>query len=677
MHTPQKIEIDPQNLLNEMTLSVVSSSATCSRIDSLIGKQVAGKYEILSLLGSSSTSSVYLVKHEALNKVMALKMIHPHLALDEKTVLRFQREAQAASLLDHPNIISVHDFGITNDGNPYLVMDYIQGTNLAVLLNEKEKLTPEISIHIISQVCSALEHAHHKGIIHRDLKPSNIMIVQSELEPNFVKIVDFGIAKFIREDSLSSQKLTHTGEVFGTPLYMSPEQCLGQKLDARTDIYSLGCVLYECLTGKQPLVGDTAYETIGKQINEIPAGLGNTITNKQLRAALEIVVFRTLAKDRTKRYKSMNHFKDDLDLIARGNAKSWFTRLANILYLQQLKCGPIYKKIPTRIIATSIVLFIIFIGLFSWFLGLALRPEHNNYYQYILWETKRLPNYVPPTKLDAEVGTRIRTQLMNLMITARPDIVSSEDFQQPAPGRLLNFTNSVLKNQVKISLSNKQTVKVLQDLADDLWRDGYYQIASLAYQEAATGQLHLKNDQQALKFAQEDLNRMSLYLVSQNRWPELFDTYSQLAHVWYLKPASERDPDQLRLFFCRYADICHNLNSFIASEKEKQNKLQLAETLLIGAMKKNISDGNFHESTALPEIALAILYRHEGKLDKAYKQYKQAYLLLEKTNPNNKRQYAIFLGNYGDFLWETKHYQESIEAKLRSAMLKLSLHLSI
>jgi serine/threonine protein kinase len=234
--------------------------------DNYIGTCLDGRFQILSLIGEGGTSYLYLAQHLLLDKQVAVKVLK-HGAYDQY-LQRFLNEAKTATLLDHPNIARVDSFGVTEKG-PFIVMDYIDGQPLSKMLETDGRLSPSAAVRLFGKVADALSHAHKQGVVHRDLKPSNIMLTKSG-EP---KIVDFGIAKLIDPGEISaSQHLTQTGQLLGTPAYMSPEQVSGKKTDARTDIYSLGCVMYEALTGKRPFEGNTPLETMYKHLNDpIPA----------------------------------------------------------------------------------------------------------------------------------------------------------------------------------------------------------------------------------------------------------------------------------------------------------------------------------------------------------------------------------------------------------------------
>ncbi len=282
-----------------------------------VGTVVAGRYEVLSLIGEGGMSYVYRVRHTGLGRVMALKMMQPDYCDRPEMVRRFEQEARAAAALSHPNVVNVHDFGLTEEGSLYLVMDFLAGSSLADLIDSSGPLALHDALPIFIQACNGLEEAHQKGILHRDLKPSNIMLVPWEDGRYQVKIVDFGIAKLLPGGSMDYYRITRSGELIGSPLYMSPEHCLGRDLDARSDIYSMGCVMYEALTGKLPFEGATVYEIFFKQLNQRPAGLASVISNPKACSSMETIIGACLSKNPSRRYESMSllkaHLKELLD----------------------------------------------------------------------------------------------------------------------------------------------------------------------------------------------------------------------------------------------------------------------------------------------------------------------------------------------------------------------------
>lgn len=301
----------------EVSIVVQSDSdhAVSSEPEDLIGQTIDGKYLIESHIGGGGMGQVYKARHLHLkSKVVAIKLLQSRGGLDAQQIMRLQKEANAVSYLSHPNIVAVHDFGVSPEGQPYMVMDYFDGRPLNLILEEKGKLGLDALLNIVGQVCSALAHAHEKGVVHRDIKPSNIMVGADEQNGELVKVVDFGIAK-LTEEQVDS-RLTQTGDVLGSPLYMSPEQCLGQNIDGRTDIYSLGCVMYECVTGKSPFVGANVMETLHKQMNESPAKFPATASDDRRQKGLEAIVFKMLAKARTSRFQYMVEVATELKKLS-------------------------------------------------------------------------------------------------------------------------------------------------------------------------------------------------------------------------------------------------------------------------------------------------------------------------------------------------------------------------
>ena len=278
------------------------------------GSVLLEKYKVINLLGRGGMGSVYRVEHLHLQKQYALKFLHKHQANDAAW-RRFETEARAANKLDHPNLVKVHDSGLLEDGQPYFIMDLVEGESLSEMLKNIGRLPLEKALKIFIQVGFALSYAHSNGVIHRDVKPSNIMIASTNTEDAqgvLVKVVDFGIAKLTRQDEFNQQTLTKTGEIFGSPLYMSPEQCLGGTIDKRCDLYSLGCVFFEALTGAPPLVGDNALATMMKHQSETPVSLKEASMGIEFPAKMEAIVAQLLQKDPELRYQSAQHLTADL-----------------------------------------------------------------------------------------------------------------------------------------------------------------------------------------------------------------------------------------------------------------------------------------------------------------------------------------------------------------------------
>ncbi len=287
------------------------------------GTVLLEKFKILELLGQGGMGSVYRVDHLLMNQQFALKCLNKF-QTEDAGWRRFKNEAKAAHMLDHANLIKVYEFGLLPGGQPFFLMELVEGVTLADEIERLGHLPVERVIKIFIQVAFAIGYAHDNRVIHRDLKPSNIMLVskKAESDPEVVKVVDFGIAKLTGVDEFNQQTLTKTGEIFGSPLYMSPEQCMGIAVDHRSDLYSLGCVLYEALTSAPPFMGESALSTMMKHQSELQASMKEASLGMHFPTALEKVVNKLLEKDPQNRYQSAGQLASDLIHVERTLSNS-------------------------------------------------------------------------------------------------------------------------------------------------------------------------------------------------------------------------------------------------------------------------------------------------------------------------------------------------------------------
>ena len=279
--------------------------------DPFIGRTISERFVVESIIGEGGMGVVYKAWQAEQKQGVAVKILRQEFSDDDLSVKRFKHEAMAASRLSHSHIVALYDYGTTVDDYLYMVMEIIDGKSLAQLEREKRSIGVARTIKIITQVCDALDHAHQNAVVHRDLKPGNIMLTEFEDEPDYVKLVDFGLAKLL--DQQGDPELEPKGEVLGSPLYMSPEQCLGRNLDGRSDIYSLGIVLYEALTGKVPYIGRTAQETIEMQVKNEPESFAAKRADLYIPEQLEAVVRKSLAKDPNARQQTMRELALELE----------------------------------------------------------------------------------------------------------------------------------------------------------------------------------------------------------------------------------------------------------------------------------------------------------------------------------------------------------------------------
>jgi serine/threonine protein kinase len=291
--------------------------------DSLVGATLNDRYDVTRKIGEGGMGVVYEAKHTLIGKRVAIKVLLDKYAQKADIVARLQQEARLASSIGHEHIVDITDFGETSDGRTYVVMEFLEGESLAQLLAREGPLPPARAIAIARQVSGALFAAHGKGIVHRDVKPENVFIIRRN-DRDFVKVVDFGISKALKpegSDGDSSPRLTHTGMVLGTPLYMSPEQARGEDdLDHRIDVYAVGVILYELLTGEVPFRGTNYLNVIAQVLSGAPRTPSQVRPDLSISPALESVVMKAMAKDRAHRYATMEELDADLVKLEKGDS---------------------------------------------------------------------------------------------------------------------------------------------------------------------------------------------------------------------------------------------------------------------------------------------------------------------------------------------------------------------
>jgi eukaryotic-like serine/threonine-protein kinase len=266
----------------------------------MVGRTFLGRYEAIRLLGEGGMGRVYLAKQTDLQRQVVVKVMHDHVASDPKFRERFQRETLMMARFQHPYVVALYDASVTDPQGPCIVMEYIRGITLDTLLQRNTRLTPGRAGRLLSQLCEALQAAHGEGIIHRDLKPANLMVVDSDTPYEKIKVMDFGLAKLV--DARLPNKASDTGADFavGTPGYISPEQVRGEELTHRSDLYSVGIILFELLTGKLPFTGDETMDVLLKHATEVPPPF-STVSASWIPPSIEKVVQSCLAKDPNER----------------------------------------------------------------------------------------------------------------------------------------------------------------------------------------------------------------------------------------------------------------------------------------------------------------------------------------------------------------------------------------
>jgi len=306
----QSQNVSPAVDFDEEGDEVLASSG--GYMTNLIGKTIDGKYLIESMLGEGGMAVVYLSNHTVMERRVVIKVMQGWLLSNKKSIERFQRECKVTAKLNHPNIVTVYDVGDINGKAPYLVMEYIQGESLADKIHRQGALSFEATADIIIQLCSGLQEAHAAGIIHRDLKPDNVLLQNKSDRPDWVKIVDFGISHLVHGQA---QRLTKTGRMVGTPEYIAPEQLKDKPMDMRTDLYALGIMMYEMLTGQVPFGGESAEAILMKHLLEMPQPMSVHKPEFEDGTPFDEIILKLLQKEPDHRYQTAQELKIDVEML--------------------------------------------------------------------------------------------------------------------------------------------------------------------------------------------------------------------------------------------------------------------------------------------------------------------------------------------------------------------------
>jgi len=328
-----------------------------------IGAIIKNRYQVVAYLGRGGMSTVYKALDMSTGRTVALKILHAELLSDNTRVQRFTQEAKTYRNLRHDHIVKTYDFFNDDAERHCLVMEYHEGKNLSEVLSDTGRLSIRRAIKVFSEICSALDHAHAQGIVHRDLKPSNIALVEKENDADYVKVLDFGIAKLMPNSDNTQLGLTQTGEIVGSPLYMSPEQCMAKPIDHRSDIYSLGCLMYEALTGEPPLMGGNVYETFHMQTHDRPRPLGDVRPEFKIGTQFEFIILKAMAKNPRHRYQTMVELQHALEQVGSFDAGSGIKKLVTKYNQRKIRERAAKGKgIPAIVTASITAVVIVGIG---------------------------------------------------------------------------------------------------------------------------------------------------------------------------------------------------------------------------------------------------------------------------------------------------------------------------
>lgn len=327
--------------------------------DPFIGREIlGGEFRLLEKIGTGGMGSVYRAAQPAMDRDVAIKILHPQLAVRKDLISRFRREARAMSQLTHPNTVKVFMYGeLEAGGSLYIVMEQLQGENLSRALKTRGPFSSPRAVELLVHVCGALQEAHDKGIVHRDLKPENIFLCREGGLVDYPKVLDFGLAK-IAETQLrpGSIQLTQEGMVFGTPEFMSPEQAQGKTLDRRSDVYSLAVILYEALTGKLPFLGETPMDYLKRHVMDPPIPLEERVPQLVFPGGLGQILSCALEKDPSERYQSCAEFADALRPYANPNYDPRVLARQNVWWRSRVVQGGYVGTVFVLVVVASVLM---------------------------------------------------------------------------------------------------------------------------------------------------------------------------------------------------------------------------------------------------------------------------------------------------------------------------------
>lgn len=417
-----------------------------------IGSMFADRYEILGRLGQGGMSTVYRARDTQTERVVAIKTLLPHLLGDEDNVKRFRREAQSISTLKHRNIIEVYEYAIAQDEMPYIAMEFMEGEPLSATLKREGRMAYQRAVPILIQVAEALGHAHAKSVVHRDLKPSNVLLRDIGDKKDVVGILDFGLAKFLPTGSVTATSLTSTGEIFGSPPYMSPEQCQGEKIDGRADIYSFGCMMYELLCGRPPLVGETPVATVMKHITQQPQRLTEACPEANIPPALEVICLKALAKEPNMRQQSMIELAEALQQFRSLQAVGMEYKPASVVDKGKLAVAR-HKKVAIGVgVAALILIGTVVAKINAW---IDDREERSNLAIFLL--------------IAATAGGGYVFYIDRKMRRPKVDVISAAAWNEPEAGAITDAATEAMR---------------VSKLADSQCAMGNYKVAEESYANA-------------------------------------------------------------------------------------------------------------------------------------------------------------------------------------------------
>ena len=640
----------------------------------------SGEYKILELIGRGGMSAVYKaqilgaenqnpllpIQRTHLGQVVALKVLLDRLLDDREHYKRFQQEVTMAKRLSHPNIVEVFDAGEI-DGRPFMVLEFIEGSTLSSICKENS-LPIQRALPIFKQICSAFAYAHQRNIVHRDVKPSNIMLAKKGDKTDIVKVVDFGIAKIVNETAMGSTQLTKTGDVFGTPAYMSPEQCRGESLDQRSDIYSFGIVMYETLTGHPPFVSDKAYTVMMKQASEMPRGLGDIDPDVGLVAKVENIIFKCLNKDLNARYQNMDQIIDDLE-----NAMHYRSQGFKFQALLSRKISSSFRNIfhglnNTQPAQKPLIISSIFIlVLASWLLwpvyGPGSCPSQNE--RTIAWQEPASSAYATDQKKFEQAEKALFDVEKSYRLLGKLGTEEGFNFQRQF-GDFYFLAESWFKSSQryyyaiqlipKLNLEDtEKAADVLLAMADCQLRNRGYDNCVLYGKQALSNYKHLMGNAQPLVYTLNSMKALALIGLSYAKLGNSQEADSAMQEFGALMAQGNR--------YVVEPEVTAPYAYAIGNYYFERGQYAKAETMYKYALELPLKDKIHKANVAASLNQLGLVYEKLKRTNDAQKCFDQAYrTLLEAGNAYDPR-IANILFNDADALWSSNKWWDSFQVQ--------------
>lgn len=650
--------------------------------EDFVGHTLAERYTLLSLIGKGGMSAVFQAKDLKLNKILAVKLLLPHLVSVNMNARRFKIEAQAASSLYHPNLISTYDYGVSDRGMPYIVMDLLEGKSLSEVLKEESPIAFTRALPIFIQIADALAHAHGKNVLHRDLKPSNVMLTTNSNSPDFVQLVDFGIAKMLPagDDEDGGHDLTRTGEIFGSPQYMSPEQCSSMPMDARSDIYSMGCLMYEVLAGYPPFKGENVMDTLFKQIHEAPPDMKTPDGCAEIPQRLKLIVFRCLAKDPAERYQSAAELSEELNRINQSATDIFIKQVQAKWQVFKLKRRPL-RKAEKRYLIISVALTVLLglasVKLISDFCAL---PEEisklglKQAFMPIVQEAPELPMNKQLMLRALETGFNKRVERLGPN-PERPAVEELIDAAEKVAQSYLNakeYALAIHYYQINLDLAarygNEKTYSSTfpkLKIGSALYAQGKYAESIPYFKEFSKELVEMQYGLRDRSYMLEALIYKASAEYGCGRYEEAARTYER---VFRTIPEADMVPSrvQLALLYSQYGD-CQRLRKEFGAAIEAYNKA-LSLYQKIPSLKSSGDSVNYTRYVLSLYLKGYCQYRLL-QFDAADETYKEVLPLMKGLPDSQAELRATASAQLSDILWQRGAYIEALQMRSRAKEL--------